>query len=129
MKFRICVALGLMATLSSCSTWKWLVEREDQEVIVKTDPPLADCTLLRDGIPIAHLYPTPGSVYIPKTRDAITVTCTKPGYQTASATNESGTNGATLLRVPMWPADALTGSDNKYESPFTVTLPKEAAPD
>ena len=134
MRLRILTALTLTACLSSCTTWNWWTEGADQEIIVKTDPPLADCTLIRDGVPVAHLYPTPGSVYLPKTKNAITVTCSKPGYRTASAINDSDTNGATVLRVMLgdvfaWPAESITGADNKYDSPFIVTLPKQETPD
>ena len=106
MKLRILTALALMAGLSSCT--------ENQEIIVKTDPPLADCTLDRDGAPIAHLLPTPGAVYIPMNRDAITITCSKPGYQTVSVSNQSDVNDNSYFQ---------------YDTPFTITLPKLETPE
>ena len=138
MRLRVLTALASMACVSSCTTWDWWREGEYQEIIVKTDPPLADCTVMRNGIPIAHLYPTPGAVYIPKTKDAFTVTCVKQGYQTASAVNESDSAGATFVDFVMaglfigpawapisWAWDSINGSDNKYDSPMTVALPKK----
>ncbi len=130
MKLRILTALALMASLSSCTTWEWFAEGENQEIIIKTDPPLADCTLMRDGIPIAHLYPTPGAVYIPKKTADIVVTCSKPGYQLASAVNESDLNGAFLIRLLFVPVVTIpfelgTHSTIKYDSPFSLTLPKQ----
>jgi hypothetical protein len=129
MSLRILTALALTACLSSCTTWNWLTEGEDQEIIIKTDPPLADCTLTRYGTPIAHLYPTPGAVYIPKTADDILITCTKPGYVMAEGVNESDLNGAFLVHlmfVPMIaiPIELSTHSVVKYDSPFKLTLPK-----
>jgi hypothetical protein len=141
MKLKIVTALALMAGLSSCTFWEdthsfanWYNEGEYQELIIRTDPPLADCTLIRDGVPIAHLTPTPGAVFIPKTKYAITITCSKAGFETASVTNDSDTNGATVLRVVLfgliqWPIESINGSDNKYDSPFTVSLPKQETPE
>ena len=106
MKHRILTALALMAGLSSCT--------EYQEIIVKTDPSLADCTLDRDGIPIAHLTPTPGAVYIPMSRDTLTITCSKPGYRTASISNSSDVNNNNYF---------------EYDSPVTLVLPKEETPE
>jgi len=127
MKVGTIALLALALGLSACG--EWLGGREEQEIIVKTDPAGADCSFERRGVAIAHLAPTPGAVYIQKSRDDITLTCRKDGYQVGSQLVESGTNGATLLRVvalsPLdWPVEAIIGSDNKYQHQVTVTLPK-----
>lgn len=129
------MALALMAGLSSCAAWDYVLEGEDQELIIKTDPPLADCTLYRGGVPIAHLYPTPGAVYIQKTKHDITVTCTKPGYQMASAVNASGANAGVFVHMVLpplgplwWPVDSMMGADNKYHPNTMVILPKQEEP-
>ncbi|HMA49727.1 MAG TPA: hypothetical protein VKP60_08235 [Magnetospirillaceae bacterium] len=127
MKIGRIAVLALALGLAGCGDW--LSGREEQEIIVKTEPAGADCAFERRGVPIAHLAPTPGSVYIVKTSYAITVTCQKEGYQTRSVVNESDTNGATLLRVVLlgpldWPAESIIGSDNKYQHHMMVTLPR-----
>lgn len=126
MKFRKIALLAVVLGLSGCG--EWLGGRDEQQIIVKTDPPGADCTLEREGVPIAHLSPTPGAVYILKSKYAILVTCRKDGYETTAQIDDSHVNGATFVHVALlgplaWPVESIVGIDNKYSN-VIITLPK-----
>jgi hypothetical protein len=123
------------AALSGCAS---IVEGTSQELVVNTDPPGADCALMRQDAPIARISPTPGAATIQKTKDDITVSCEKEGFEKASYLNHSGAAGATFANIILgggigWAIDSASGADNKYDSPVNITLvPKSAgtvAPD
>jgi hypothetical protein len=100
---------------------------------VNTNPPGADCALLRQDVPIARINPTPGAATIEKTKYDITVSCEKEGFEKATYLNHSGAAGATFGNIILgggigWAIDSASGADNKYDSPVNVTLvPKVAA--
>ncbi len=83
-------------TVSGCST---IIEGRSQEVTVITSPPGATCELARNGTPLGSILPTPGSMYIEKTKYDIMITCDKPGYETATYLNHSGAAGATVGNI------------------------------
>ncbi len=129
MKFLIIsaiLAITLMG-LSACST---IVEGRSQELAIITNPPNASCQMVREGIPIGTVNPTPGSLYVEKTKYDIFVTCKKAGYEDATYLNHSGAAGATVGNILLgggigWAVDSATGADNKYDTPINLTLSKQ----
>jgi hypothetical protein len=113
--------------LSACST---IIEGHSQEIMVNTSPPGASCVLTRHDETLGTISPTPGAMYLEKTKYDITITCKKAGYDTATYLNHSGEDGVVLGNMIMggvvgWGIDSATGSDNKYTSPVNITLPRK----
>jgi hypothetical protein len=122
-------AIFLLASLTGCST---IVEGRSQQINITTNPDGANCTLTRKGDVIAKVAQTPGGVYIEKTKYDITITCDKEGYQQVKLLNKSGADAATFANIILgggigWAIDSATGSDNKYDSPVSLTLTKTDA--
>ncbi len=119
------ICCGLTAViLGGCSS---IIEGTSQQLVVNTNPPGADCTLLRQDVAIARINPTPGAANIEKTKNDITVSCEKEGFEKATYLNHSGVAGATLGNIILgggigWAVDSASGADNKYDSPVNVTL-------
>lgn len=127
MAIRTLPYLALAINLAACST---VIDGRSQNILINTNPPGATCTLTRNGEPLGTLSPTPGTVYIEKTKYDLTITCKKPGYETATYLNHSGADGATLGNIILgggigWAIDSASGSDNKYDSPVNLTLNKK----
>jgi len=127
MKRIVLLSLALPFLDGGCST---IVEGRSQEIMVNTNPPNASCTLKRKDETLGTINPTPGSLYVEKTKYDILVTCNKRGYETATYLNHSGAAGATFGNIILgggvgWAVDSATGSDNKYDSPVNMTLPKK----
>lgn len=125
MKKNLFYSAALLA-LSGCAT---VFDGVTQKITVNTNPPGADCALSRNSATVGHIAATPGSVTIEKTKDDITIICSKPGYQQATYLNHSGVAGATygnivggLLGAAAWGVDSSMGADNKYDSPVNLTL-------
>lgn len=112
--------------LGGCST---IVEGQSQQVAIATNPAGANCSLERQGAQIAKIESTPGTVLIQKTKYDVTIKCSKDGYQEATYLDKSGAAAATFGNIILgggigWAVDSATGSDNKYDSPVTITLQK-----
>jgi hypothetical protein len=122
--------LFLPVFLAGCAT---LFEGTTQEIQVITNPPGADCALLRKGDVIARINPTPGAATIKKTKDDITINCEMHGYEKTTYLNHSGSDWVTAVDVvggvflggATWGIDSASGSDNKYDSPVNLTLSKK----
>lgn len=119
--------LALTVVLPACST---IVEGTDQQVTVITDPSQASCTLSRQGSVIGVVNPTPGSLQVDKSRNAIEVRCEREGYQTTAATLSSEFEGMTLGNVIFGgligvAVDASSGAMNQYPSSITIILSPE----
>jgi hypothetical protein len=119
----------LLAATSGCAS---IIEGTSQTITLNTNPPGANCALVREGIVIGRVAPTPGSVVIEKTKHDITITCTKEGYQEATYLNHSGAAGATFGNIILgggigWAIDSASGADNKYDSPVNMTMVPEPA--
>lgn len=109
--------------LSACAS---IFEGQTQEIVVNTIPERADCALIRKGLTIGRVNPTPGAAAIKKTKDDITIACKKDGYQEATYPDHSGAAGTTIANVFNygigWAIDSASGADNKYDSPVNITL-------
>ena len=123
----VLTSVTLLSALAGCSS---VIEGTSQEIIVNTNPTGSQCALLRQGIAIANVDPTPGSATIKKTKYDITIVCNKQGYQEATYINHSGAAGATFGNIVLgggigWAIDSASGADNKYDSPVNITLAPE----
>lgn len=124
-KFFLTNALLLAAlAVCGCST---IVEGRSQELVINTNPAGATCSLIRKDMPIGTVNPTPGAVYIEKTKYDIIIKCNKDGYQEATYFNKSGSAGATFGNIAAggligWGIDSATGADNKYDSPVNISM-------
>jgi hypothetical protein len=124
MKLAALVGAVCLAVLGACSS---IVEGTSQQIAVSTESPGATCNLLREGVSIARVSPTPGTVTIDKTKHDITVECELANYQKATYLNKSEVAGATLGNIILgggigWAIDSASGADNKYTSPVTLAL-------
>jgi hypothetical protein len=133
MKFRPLFLCLSIAAISGCSS---IIEGTSQEIAVSTTPAGAACTLTRNGETIGTVDPTPQTIVVKKRKYDITITCKKPGFQVATAVNESGSAAWTvgnILFLPTgafigWGIDSATGADNKYDSAVNLKLVPETEP-
>ncbi len=127
---RFWTVLPLLA-LANCAG---VVEGYSQKITVVTTPPGATCRLDRAGTQLGTIDTTPGSVVVsPKTAENIEVTCEKPGFSRAAATNKSDTSAAVFGNILLGGvigaiADRQTGAAYKYDSVVNVTLSPAAVP-
>jgi hypothetical protein len=127
MKTEMAIALLGMLYLPGCST---IVEGRSQMIAINTQPPGASCVVTRHGETLGKVDPTPGSLYIEKTKYDLTITCDKDGYGQATLIDKSGADAATFGNIILgggigWAIDSATGSDNKYDTPVNLTLAKQ----
>ncbi len=113
-----------VALLGGCAS---VIEGRSQEITINTTPAGANCTLNREGAPIAMIASTPGSVTIRKTKNDIEVVCELDGYQKTATLDESGTAAAVFGNVLVGGAiglviDVSTGAHNKYDTPLDIAL-------
>lgn len=131
MKVHVRLAVVALSLLSgACSS---IIEGTTQEIAINTNPSGASCQLKRDGGVIGTVDNTPSSITVKKTKDDITIACSKAGYQEATFLNHSGAAGATFGNIILgggigWAIDSASGADNKYDSPVNITLVPALAP-
>lgn len=119
--------------LSACAT---IVNGSSQTVTVSTTPPGATCTVDRVGARIGAVAQTPGSVRLDKSKNDLSVTCSKPGFQTATVSKAPSFGGATfaniLLGVVGGPVavmvDAASGANYEYPGDIRLDLAADALP-
>lgn len=117
---------ALILSLSSCAS---IIDGRSQQIAINSDPQGAECRLIRKGDIIGKVI-TPGSVYIEKTKDDMTIECKKPGYMPNSISNHSGAAGSTFGNILAggligWGIDSATGADNHYDESVLVTLERK----
>jgi len=132
MKFQIgAVSAVLGVALSGCAT---IVDGVHQSVSVSTTPVEgATCTLKNsEG---TWFLTSPGSVDVHKTKNDLSVSCTKDGFQPGNQVAVSKFGGATFGNIVAGGVigagvDAASGANYYYDSPITVPLgePIGAAP-
>lgn len=118
--------LGLVM-LSGCAS---ILDGRSQEVMVNSSPDGASCNLTRNNESLGTISPTPGSIYIEKTKYNILMNCTKDGYEPATYVDKSGIDGAVWGNILLggligWGIDSASGADNHYDSPVNITLSKK----
>jgi hypothetical protein len=118
------VVLSAAATLNGCAT---LVKGSSQSIVVNTDPPGAICSLTRKGKEIAVVNPTPGTITVDKSKDAVAVSCNRGGYLESAGTINSQFQAMTFGNILFGglvgvAIDAGSGAMNEYEPSITLTL-------
>ncbi len=121
--------LAALLLVSGCAS---IISGTTQEVAVNSSPDGATCDIMRDGVRVQRVV-TPASAIVQRTNQSLLVSCTKPGYQAATATNPSGLEpwvfgnllaGGVIGLV----VDLSTGADNKYASPTAVVMQPSPPP-
>ena len=125
LRHAVCVAA--LATMAGCAS---IVEGTDQNVTVITEPTGAKCELTRAGEVIATANPTPSSVLVDKSKDDISVICTKEGHFDGAKVVESAFQGMTFGNIIFGGiigvgVDAASGAMNEYPATVTVVLAPE----
>ena len=123
-KIQAAAAVFASICLSGCAS---IVSGTSQQITINTNPPGASCQYIRDGNVIGRVDQTPGTATIRKTKDDITVKCSKDGYQEASYFNHSGVEpmtygNAVIGGVVGWGIDSAVGADNRYDDFVNVSM-------
>lgn len=125
MKLFASLVLALAAAgLAGCAT---VMEGTGQSIEVSTAPPGAMCSIAREGGTLGEIASTPGSIRIDKSRNDITVTCSKTGYRTAEITRSPRFQGTTFGNIILGGVagavvDASTGADYEYPGQIDIAL-------
>jgi hypothetical protein len=133
MKAALCTmtVVGMLVALASgCAT---VTKGASQSVTLDTKPPGATCVITRKGEKIAAVNPTPGTVSVSKSKDALSVSCTKEGYLEAAGSVESEFQAMTFGNILLGgiigvAVDAASGAINNYKPSITITLIPERFP-
>lgn len=117
-------AITLVLSLTGCAT---ITTGSGQAIAVNTDPEGADCTLTRDGVVLARVNPTPGSIHVEKSSTDLTVLCRRDGYQETGGKIGSEFQPATLGNIILGGivgvvVDAASGAMTKYPTAVTFKL-------
>jgi len=120
---RLFFLFGILG-LSACAS---IVEGTSQSVFVKTDPTAASCTLKRDGSVLAVVNSSPELVELEKSKDAISIECTKDGFFKENTMLSSSFEGMTFGNIIFGGIigigiDAASGAMNKYPDSITVLM-------
>ncbi len=110
--------------LASCAT---IVEGSDQTMVVKTEPSQASCTLIQEGNKVAEIRSTPRTVTLEKSKEDLSVECTKEGYFKETASVTSTVEGMTFGNIIFGGIigvgiDAASGAMHHYPNEVTVLL-------
>ena len=127
---RLLPLLLLTGMLPGCAT---LVEGTSQSMTVATTPPGAACTLDRNGERLGTIAPTPGSLRVDKSKNDVTLTCAKEGYQTATTSHSPKFVGTTFGNIIAGGlvgvvVDAASGANFRYPNEVQVELAPMAPP-
>jgi uncharacterized protein YceK len=132
MKKVVLLAAGSALLLSGCAS---IIDGRSEEMTINTNPPGAKCNLVRKDDEqkdeqLGSVNSTPGTIKIEKTKEDVTITCSKAGYENSTYINHSGIDGATYGNIALggligWGVDSARGADNHYDSPVNLTLAKK----
>lgn len=116
---------GLMLILAGCSS---VTEGTSQALTIATDPPGAECTLIRAGQNIGRTV-TPGVVTVHKARNDIGLACRLPGYEDGKALIKYDMAASTVGNVLIGGGigliiDAATNASIKYDKVTSITMAK-----
>lgn len=125
----ILIASSLSGCLGVFLNEKMLLVGSTQQIAVNTIPSGASCKFSRQGFDIGNIKETPGSVEVTKTKDAITISCDKPGYQNASymiypQPDDTTATNAILQSTVGWSMDSEMGTEFKYLDKVEIPLSK-----
>lgn len=121
------LAAGIASMLAGCAT---ITTGTDQTLAVITVPPGAVCELTREGVTIAVVNPTPGTVNLEKDKDAVSVRCEKDGHFDGVEVIAASFRGMTFGNIILGGfiglgVDAASGAMHHYPPNVTVVLPPE----
>lgn len=121
------LAVAVLMGMSACSS---IVEGTTQTVTVITDPPGATCNLTRGGAIVAVANPTPASVMVEKSKDNISIACTKAEHLDGAGALASEFEGMTFGNILFGgiigvAVDSASGAMNKYPASVTIVMPPE----
>jgi hypothetical protein len=90
-------------------------------------PPGARCFVDREGARLGEVGSTPGSIRLDKSKNDIAVTCSKAGYETATAAQSPNFQGTTFGNILIGGgvgaiADAASGANYQYSAQVVLTL-------
>jgi hypothetical protein len=128
-KYAALAALLCASGLSGCAT---IIDGTTQPVSVNTTPQDgAKCTLVNSQG--TWYVTTPGSTTVHKTKNDMTVSCTKDGFAGGETLAKSHFGGATAGNVIAGGIvgigiDAASGANYYYNSPITVDLGASTSP-
>ena len=120
------VVVSLLMGLTGCAS---IVDGHTEQILVNTNPSGAVCSFVRNNEPLGSVRPTPNSILVEKTKYDIIIKCNKPGYSEATYFSKSGEDNWVFGNILIgglvgWGIDSATGSDNYYETPINITLPR-----
>jgi uncharacterized protein YceK len=110
--------------LSGCAT---VMEGTAQSVAVSTNPAGASCTIDRASTRLGAVPSTPGSIHMDKSKNDLTVTCTKQGYQPATISQSPRFQGTTFGNIILGGGigaivDAASGANYEYPAQVNLSL-------
>jgi len=113
-----------LVLFSACAT---LVNGTSQTVTVSTTPPGASCTLDRMGTRVGAVSTTPGSIRLDKSKNDLSVTCTKEGFQTATVAHAPSFGAATFGNIIAGGVigvvvDAASGANYTYPDDIRIEM-------
>ena len=125
-RFFISILFGvvLLINMTGCAS---ITKGTSQSITINTEPTGAVCTLSREGIDIAVVNPTPGSVTVDKDKDTITVLCKKDKYQNSAEALSSKVHGMTFGNILLGGViglaiDAGSGAMHHYQPMLTLIM-------
>ena len=90
---RLVALLFLASCFPACAKF---VSGSSQTVTVATTPPATACTLDRVEVRLGGIVQMPGSVRLDRSRNDLTMACSKPGYQMTTVVYSPSFGGATF---------------------------------
>ena len=119
--------MALLA-LGGCAT---VMEGTDQSISINTSPGGAACSLERKGVVLGSVAPTPGSMKVSKSKDDITVRCTKAGFEDIMSSITPKFGGTTFGNIIIGGGvgaivDAASGANYEYPGNISLTLSEKA---
>jgi hypothetical protein len=113
-----------LISLGGCAT---VFEGTGQSVAVSTNPTGAACTVSREGVQLGSVNPTPGSIRVEKSKNDLSVTCSKEGRQTTTVSYSPTFNGTTFGNIVLGGGigaivDASTGANYDYPAQVSMEL-------
>jgi len=117
-------SLFCLLPLAGCAT---VMEGSGQSVSVSTNPAGALCNVDRVGTHLGTVSSTPGSLHIDKSKNDISVSCTKDGFQPASISQSPKFVGTTFGNVLIGGligvvVDAASGANFEYPAEVRLDL-------
>ena len=122
---RAFLVIPLLA-LAGCAT---ILTGTSEKIAISTSPAGAQCSLMREGVNVGEVISTPATVKVSRDHHAITITCSKDGYQSARQMLAADYESSSALNVILGGAigeaiDSSNGADSKYpDSAFLKLLP------